>query len=198
MAGHEVAHGQRLSQPSKAFAGDRGEPDEMVRRALAVADGQLGYLRAVAALCASRLLMPIVASGDEGSGSLRASSGELQQPDPTRHAEMVAVTITNEAGERALLGFTGIDSLTTWRADARPVPCTLDDLAATVAESGATHLLVDVAGPHQLVIAPELVTELAQGHRLVEVEPGAFGWMFVADESGDVDESAGPPEGHGH
>lgn len=176
---HEVAHGQRLAQPSRAFAGDRGEPDPAVRAALAGADDQLGYLRAVVALCTARLLMPIVASGDEGSGSLRASSGELQQPDPQRHAEMAAVTIANDAGERALLAFTGLDAMTAWRGDARPVPCTLDDLAATVTEAGASHLLVDVAGPAQLVVGPDLVAELARGHRLVEVEPGQFGWMFL-------------------
>lgn len=179
--GQPVAHGQRLAQPNRAFANDHGEADQSVRDAFAAATDQLGYLRAVVALCTSRLLMPIVASGDEGDQSLRLSSGDVQQPDPNRHAEMAAVTIANQAGERALLAFTGVDSMTAWDPKARPVPCTLDDLAATVTEAGATHLLVDVAGPVQFVVEPALVAELAQGHRLVEVEPGQFGWMYLAE-----------------
>lgn len=165
----DIAHGQRLHQPSAAFAGDRGVADPAVRRAVAGATDQLGYLRAVAALCTSRLLMPIVASGDDA----------MDGPHADRHAQMAAVTITSATGEKALLAFTGIDSMTAWQAAARPVPCTLDDLAATVREAGATHLLVDVAGPAQFVLEPELVDQLAQGHRLVEVEPGQFGWMYV-------------------
>ncbi|WP_420176933.1 SseB family protein [Luteococcus sp. OSA5] len=167
-----------MAQPSAAFAGDHGEPDPQVRAAIAAVGGQLGYLRAVAALCASRLLMPIVAHGDDS----------MDGPDPQRHAEMAAVSLTNAAGERALLGFTGIDALTAWQRDARPVPCTLDDLAATVAEAGASHLLLDVAGPVQFVIGPDLVAELAKGHRLVEIEPGEFGWMFLDEQGSGADE----------
>lgn len=171
--GTSHVHGQRLAQPSAAYVDDHGEADPALRAVIAAADDQLGYLRAVAALCAGRLLMPIVASGDES----------MDGPDPERHAEMAAVTITNQAGERALLAFTGIDSMTAWRGDARPVLGTLDEMAATVTEAGASHLLVDVAGPAQFVVGPELVAELAQGHRLVELEPGQFGWMFVAEQA---------------
>lgn len=169
---HRVAHGQRLAQPNPAFKGDRGEADPTVRAALAAAGDQLGYLRAVAHLCTGRLLMPIVASGDDS----------MDGPDPERHAEMAAVTVASATGERALIAFTGIDALTAWRADARPVPCTLDDLAATVTEAGASHLLLDLAGPTPFELGPDLLAELAQGRRLVEVEPGQFGWMFLADE----------------
>lgn len=167
-----VAHGQRLAQPNPAFKGDTGQPDPAVRAAITAGTDQLGYLRAVALLCTSRLLMPIVASGDDS----------MAGPNPERHAEMAAVTIANAAGERALIGFTGIDAMQAWDPTARPVPCTLDDLAATVAQSGASHLLLDVAGPEQFVLGPDLVAELAQGHRLVEVEPGQFGWMFLAED----------------
>lgn len=166
-----VAHGQRLAQPSAAFAGDHGEPDPAVRQAIAAATEQHGYLRAVAALCTTRLLMPIVASGDES----------MAGPDPSRHAEMAAVKITAPDQTQALLAFTGLDALQAWQRDARPVPCTLDDLAATVAESGASHLVLDVAGPQPFELAPELLTELAQGRRLVELEPGEFGWMYLAE-----------------
>ncbi|WP_394277780.1 SseB family protein [Luteococcus sp.] len=172
MSRPDVAHGQRLAQPSAAFAGDHGEADPQVREAIAAATDQTGYLRAIVALCTSRLLMPIVASGED----------HMDGPRPDRHAEMAAVTVTSATGERALLAFTGIDSLQSWKPQARPVPCTLDDLAATVTEAGASHLLVDATGPVPFEITPELVAELSQGRRLVEVEPGQFGWMFLQED----------------
>lgn len=171
------AAGRRLAQPSAAHLDDHGEADPVVRQALAVADGQSGYLRAVASLCTARLLMPVMAAGDDS----------MDGPDPDRHAEMAAVLMTSASGERALLAFTGIDSMTAWRRDARPVLGTLDELAATVEEAGATHLLVDVAGPAQFVVGPELVHELAMGHRLVELPDGGFGWMVASDSPSQGD-----------
>ncbi len=74
-----------LAQPSAAYAGDRGEPDPEVRALLAVAaNSREDYLRAVAALCTARFLLPIVAVGDDGGDG----------PDPERHAEMRAVLLT--------------------------------------------------------------------------------------------------------
>ena len=60
-----------LGQVNAAWAGDRGEPDADVRAALAAsgAGDPDAYLAAVAALCGARLLLPIVADGDEfGAG----------------------------------------------------------------------------------------------------------------------------------
>lgn len=171
-------HLKPLAQPNRRWLGDRGEPDPAVRRALEAADQadtdpQGAYLRAVAALGGARLLMPIVATGDDS----------MSGPDPDRHAQMAAVSIQNEAGERALLAFTGIDAMTQWRSDARPVPGTLDEVAATVAEADCQALLLDVAGPHPFVVEGDLLAELAQGRRLVAMVDGGFGWMFLAEQS---------------
>ena len=160
-----------LRQPNAAFIGDRGDADPAVREAIEHSGDDLptSYLRAVAALCVSRLLMPVVASGDDSSDG----------PDPDRHAELAAVSIEAADGRRALLAFTGIDALVAWEPRARPVPATLDDLAATVLETGATALLLDTAGPVPFVIGDDLVAQLAQGRRLVELEGGGFGWAFL-------------------
>lgn len=174
----DTAHGQKLAQPSAAYLDDHGDADPAVRAALAAAGDQLGYLRAVVALGGARLLMPIVASGDDGMGG----------PDLDRHAEMAAVTIENAQGEKALLAFTGIDSMTAWSRDARPVLGTLDEMCATVAEAGATHLLVDVAGPVQFVLGPDVAQQAAKGHRLIELEDGGFGWMYLAEQHGGADD----------
>ncbi len=160
-----------LAQPSAAYLGDRGEADPTVRALLADAGTDLptSYLRAVAALCGARLLLPVVASGDDSSDG----------PDPDRHAELAAVSIKAADGRRALLAFTGIDALVAWEPRARPVPATLDDVAATVLETGDDALLVDAAGPVPFVIGDDLIAQLAQGRRLVELDDGGFGWAFL-------------------
>ncbi len=160
-----------LGQPSAAFIGDRGEADPDVRALIADAASDLpsSYLRAVAALCGTRLLLPVVASGDDS----------MDGPDPDRHAELAAVSIAAADGRKALLAFTGIDALVAWEPRARPVPATLDDVAATVLETGDDALLVDPAGPVPFVIGDDLIAQLAQGRRLVELDDGGFGWAYL-------------------
>lgn len=148
---------RRLGSPNQAFAGDHGDPDPQVRAALAAAaDDPAGYLRAVAALCGARLLLPIA-------------------PDPD--GDLSAVQVTAADGGTGLLAFTGLDALSTWNPAARPVPCTLDEVAATAVETGARAVVIDLAGPARLVIEADLTAELAQGHRLVELADGGFGWL---------------------
>lgn len=157
---------RRLAQPNARFAGDDGSPDAIVRDALARAGSDaVSYLRAVVALCGSRLLLPVVAGGDE-----------TDHPDPDRHAEMAAVTLTDESATH-LVAFTGYDSLRAWRPDARPVPCLLDELSATVGPAGALRLLIDPAGPVPFVIGEDVIERLAGGHSLVEFDGGEFGWV---------------------
>lgn len=160
-----------LAQPNSRFAGDDGSPDPLTRAAIARADTQVGYVRALVALCTARLLLPIVASGDDGG----------DQPDPERHAEMAAVTLTDGTGSY-LLAFTGYDSLRAWQQDARPVPCLLDELCATVEAAGAERLLIDVAGPVPFVIAGDALRQFADGFRLVEFEGEDFAWVRHAEE----------------
>ena len=160
-----------LGQPNAAWAGDRGQADGQVRAALAAADGSGvpdDYLIAVAALCGARLLMPVTAEGDESDGA-----------NPDRHAELAAVLLTSAAGASGALAFTGLDSLQAFDPRARPVPCTLDDAAATAQQVGASAIVVDVAGPHPLVIEAGLIEQLAAGRRLVRVEDG-WGWLSVS------------------
>ena len=150
-----------LGRPNAGFAGDRGEPDAVVRALIAAASDVTGYARAVAALCGSRLLLPIA-------------------EDPEAH--LSAVMVQSGSGESGLPVFTGLDSLRAWNPTARPVPCTLDDVAATAVETGCTAILIDVAGPIGLVIDAGLIAELAAGRRLVELDDGGFGWLFRRDD----------------
>lgn len=165
-----------LGQVNAAWAGDRGEPDAGLRSALERASGSddpEAYLDGVAALCGARLLLPIVADGDESGG----------EPDPSRHAEMSAVLMTAADGSSGVLAFTGLDALRAFDPAARPVPCTLDEVAATAVEVGARAIVVDVAGPHLLAIEGELIRPLATGNRLMRLQDG-WGWLSLADPLG--------------
>lgn len=167
-----------LADPNARFAGDDGSPDPLTRQALARVTDQVSYIRALVALCTSRLLMPIVATGDE-----------TDHPDPDRHAEMGAVTLVNDSGT-FLLAFTGLDSMNAWRTDVRPVPCTLDELCLTVKEGGSDQLLIDVAGPNSLVVAGEALDLLAQGYAVAEFEGEEFAWVKYADDDADPEDSS--------
>lgn len=162
---------RHLAQPSTRFLGDDGSPDPLVRGAVAAVMDQVSYSRAVVALCTARLLMPIVASGDE--------TGEH---DPERRAEMAAVTLSDR-GTSYLLAFTGMDAMRAWQADARPVLCHLDELAASVSPAGATQLLLDMAGPTPFVLAGDLLDAIADGNRLVEFDDGDFAWVRRSPET---------------
>lgn len=156
-----------LGRPSADYAGDRGEPDPEVRHLLAGAGDHPGYLAAVAALCTARFLLPVVALGDDGGDG----------PVPDRHAELRTAMLRTPDGATALPAFTGLDALQAWRADARPVPCRLDELAASAVEAGCLAVLVDLSGPHPLVIEGELLARLAQRQRLVALPDGGWGWL---------------------
>lgn len=170
---------------------DRGEADPGVRDALAAAySGGDAYLRAIAALCTARLILPTVPAppGAEPGLSKRDGHDDHSHDGPAGtapahdHPDMAVVHLRSAHGAKAVAVFTGADALQSWRPDAHPVRCTLDDVAATVLETESTTILVDIAGPHPLVIEGEVIAELAQGHRLVVLPDGGFGWMWLAGE----------------
>lgn len=169
-----MEHPRTLAQPNSRFLTDTGKADELTRARIAEVTDHHSYVRALVALCATRLLLAIVARGDD-----------TMEPDPARHAEMSAVTLEAQ-GEKYLLVFTGVDSMKAWRDDARPVPCTLTDLAAAVEISNATALLVDNAGPHSLVITGEALSMFGQGYDLIESDEGEFSWVKYGDEPGEA------------
>ena len=167
---------ERQLAPSP-FPGDAGLADPATRRALAaavVSADPAAYLRAVAVLCTDRLLVPVVATATR----LGETVGGLTSD---KEAEMSVVMLQAADGRRALLGFTGLDALHAWQADARPVAVTLDKAAQTARAEGVAALLVDFAGPHPLVVDGVVLESLAAGRRLVETAPGDFGWLVEAD-----------------
>lgn len=165
---------ERTLAPSP-FPGDDGVARPEVRAALArfattyAADD---YLRAVAVMCGDRVLVPVVATATK----LGMTTGGLTSD---KEAEMAVVMMQRADGGKALLGFTGLDALQSWDPRARPVPVTLDKVAETAMAESAVAVLIDVAGPHPVVIEGEVLAALAQGHRLVDLGDG-FGWAMPA------------------
>lgn len=147
---------------------DDGAPDPHLRGLIAAATAdQRAYLRCCAGLGLARLLLPVVPQ---------------ESSEPDIHDEPGTPLVVFPDGRRALMTFTGLDSLQAWQADARPVQCTIDEVARTAQQweadgGGAVTVVVDPAGPVALELVPQVVTALAAGQRLVELEDGQFGWL---------------------
>jgi hypothetical protein len=153
------------------FPGDTGDATAATRALMAAftsAPTSEHYLAAMAALCGDRVLVPVVAKATRLAQTTDGAGSD-------KEAEMSVVGVLAADGRRALLAFTGMDSLESWDPRARPVPVTLDAAAEAALADGAAALVVDVAGPDPLVIDGELLAQLASGHRLVQLDDG-FGW----------------------
>lgn len=107
-------------------------------------------------LTRSRLLVPVVAvldAVDEATGA-------------DKDSHMASVTLVNADGRKGLLAFTSTDSLRAWDAQARPVPVPgLSAAQAAIAEADA--LIIDVAGPAQVVIDGPGLRAMAEGRHWV-------------------------------
>jgi hypothetical protein len=139
----------RISRP----AGDTGAADPAVTAALAAyASGQLTERAALSAVAATRLLVPVVAvlteAGDDGA---------------EKESEMALPTLIGNDGRKAVIAFTGTETLSRWRQDARPVPVPAASLWQAVAAEDADAVVVDVAGPVQLVIEGARLAALGNG-----------------------------------
>jgi len=190
--------------PDPGFAGDDGSADPAVRAALEEVAGGAPLHVAVAALCGSRLLVPVVAvpsgspahdwsggSADEASGpavplapAAAAAGGEAGEgpggadtAEGDKNTDMAAVLMTGRDGRQALLAFSSLESLHIWDPQARPVPVTMPHAAQAALSEGAAALVVDVAGPVQVPIEGPALRRLAEGQRLVRVDDG-FAWAL--------------------
>jgi hypothetical protein len=138
----------RVSRP----AGDTGEAGREVSQSLAAyAEGTGSEHAALTALAATRLLVPVVAV-------LAAASEDGAE----KESEMALPTLIGNDGRRAVIAFTGTETLRRWKADARPVPVPASRVwAAAISEADA--VAIDVAGPVPLVIEGARLDALANG-----------------------------------
>jgi hypothetical protein len=141
-----------LSPGGQQFRGDDGAADPVVAQALVrFGAGEGSEHAALAALAASRLLVPVVAVLTEAG-----------QDGAEKDSEMALPTLIGQDGRPALIAFTSVASLARWRADARPVPAEAPRVwQSAVAERAA--VVVDVAGPVPFVVEGARLNALAAG-----------------------------------
>lgn len=102
----------------------RADPD----LAAALSAGDVAAIRT--ALLAARVLVPIVAMGDESTA-----------------AEMAVPRLVGADGRHALPVFSSYDTLRAWRPEARPVPMPGRQAVAAALAEGYSAVVLDVAGP---------------------------------------------------
>ncbi|KRB75782.1 hypothetical protein ASE01_12000 [Nocardioides sp. Root190] len=159
------------------YVDDDGSASPALASALAGYDaGTVPYAEALAALGSSRLLVPVVAL----LGEVEIGEDGLARD---KSSDMAAVLLTGGDGRLALLAFSDIAALTAWNPEARPVPVAAHLAAATAVQEGAAALVLDVAGPHRLVVDGDDLHRIASGWRAVRLEDGGWGWLGAADSA---------------
>lgn len=145
------------------FQGDSGEADTRLRELLGDPETYAAQRELVARIAASRLLIPVVANLDEKDAR-----------GADKHSHMATVTITDPHGRKALVCFTGVDSVARWRADARPIPVAGVEAAQAALQEECDALLIDIAGPTRYALTGTGLWALAAGgpwrHPLEEPE----------------------------
>ncbi len=161
---HRAEGSRRIPDPG--FAGDDGAGDPALRSALAAYALDPGREADVLlALPAARLLVPVVAV----LGEVEVDEHGLAH-DKT--SDMATALLTGQDGRQALLAFTGLDSLTAWRADARPVPVSASVAARSAIQENAAAIVLDVAGPTTYAVEGDVLDALARGWTLVRTARG--------------------------
>ncbi|MEI2765837.1 MAG: SseB family protein [Dermatophilaceae bacterium] len=201
-----MPHGRR-TVPAGAFSDDRGEADPALREALSgLGDRpdsatEQALMRRVAA---ARWLVPAVAvpvdaqAPDRHDPSRHHDHDHDHHHDHDRHAhdgpggeparvatQMSAVTLTGQDGRRALLVFTGLDSLAEWDPQARPVPVTARTAAQAAVSEGCDVLVVDLASAHATELRPSMVWALAQDRPWLPAHEDPFVAAAVARAGAD-------------
>lgn len=160
----------RLLAPSP-FAGDDGAPDAAVRAALhALSSGTSsdhlsgGTGASPASGSAERALLEALASA-RLFAAIEAVPAEVDDSGPLAReveSDMASPVLTAPDGRRAMLLFTGLDTLAAWQGDARPVPVTGPDAAVAALDDACDVLLLDLGSPDAAVVRLSQLWALAQ------------------------------------
>jgi hypothetical protein len=167
-----------LNTGGQRFAGDDGAADPRIAAVLAAyGAGQDSERAVLAALAGARLLVPLVerpadfaeANETAGTSEKAGTSGTCAAGDTHGDGcdhqaarEMAFPTLIGRDGRPALLAFTSLAALVSWRPDARPVPTPAEHLWRTaVADSCA--IVIDVAGPVPIAVDGARLAALAAG-----------------------------------
>ncbi|MGN0064077.1 MAG: SseB family protein [Nocardioides sp.] len=175
--------------PDPGFAGDDGTSDATVLEVLAAhRAGARSSAEVLTVLEQTRLLVPVVAV----LGEVEYDENGLKRE---KTSDMAAVLVQGADGRRALLAFTGMDTMKAWNPEARPVPVPARTAATSAIQDGAAALLVNIAGPASYVLQGEDLTGFASGWTLARVGEQTVWVATPAAEEGSPGASC---DGHGH
>lgn len=159
-----------MATVSGSGLGDKGNADPVLSAELAEYEKRGGGEGPViAALAVARLLAPIVTTLAE-----EATTDAGLRHD--KRADVAVPLLQRPDGRRAMLAFTGVESMALWDADARPRPAMLADIVAMAQEQGADAVVVDVSGPVPFVIEGSSLRHLAAGHSAMPTTSGLV-WL---------------------
>lgn len=137
--------GVGLGDFQSQWAYDLGEADPHVRSALATGDIKV----LMAALTSSRVFIALVAQ----------SAGELDEGGKSSHMSVACLLASD--GRLGLLCFTGIDALSQWNPDARPVPMSAPDAAVAALDENAQGIIIDLGGEHSATLVLADIVKLS-------------------------------------
>ena len=163
MSGHLNPGGQQ-------FRHDHGDADPRVTEAIAAYQAGKGSEQAaLTALAGARLLIPVIAvltggPADQGEGADQGDGAGQGDGAATgdKNSEMVLPTLIGNDGRPAVLAFTGVESLTRWRRNARPVPAEAARVWRAAVTDGCA-VVIDVAGPVPIAVEGARLAALAAG-----------------------------------
>ncbi len=145
--------------PTSAFAADDGRADPTLTAVLAgVADSTRSLADVVRALAGARVLVPVVAHVEEPARGV--AGGHMPAGDS--HASTGIAAIRAPDGRIALPVFSSLATMSSWRADARPVPAQAPRAALSAVEENWELMVLDPAGPVPVLIPRPAVWALAQ------------------------------------
>jgi hypothetical protein len=162
------------------FPNDDGSLSDSLAAALAVYQKDSTTLPELyATLQQSRLLVPIVATGVQHD---HGDNGLVKE----KSSEMVAVLLTNSAGETAALAFTHLAALDHWATltgqhTARPVAALSHEVAQQAVEQGASALVINSGSDHQIVVDAVDLQGIAGRWQLLRVG-NQLGWIRPVEE----------------
>lgn len=139
-----MSHRPTLAEP--AFPDDDGTIDPALAEALG------DDTRVLAVLGDVRVFVPVVAMQGDAPAGPGGGSGQRAEDGTDKGADMAAVLMTGADGRRALMAFSSVAAMTTWKASARPVPVWGREAARAALDEEASALLLDLANPTFTVV----------------------------------------------
>ncbi|NBY14933.1 MAG: SseB family protein [Actinobacteria bacterium] len=167
--------------PETDFAQDLGEPSLALRLAMTSFAGERTdetVKALVGNLAHQRLLIPVLAQVDSKLDGVEKDSS------------MQAVEFVAKDGRRALLAFTGVDSVALWDNSARPIPRAAHVIAQAVLEQELDALIIDIAGPTPTALDGALLVRVAMSEHQRQYLESALNSVCDAIEDLDGVEEA--------